>query len=85
ALGPRYLIRPILLLGGMAIGHALGLVADAVTAMACAVIATWATAIVQFWLIQRRLAGRIPAGPKRVEAGFWLKTSAAIFLVEAFY
>ncbi|WP_204323927.1 hypothetical protein, partial [Stenotrophomonas maltophilia] len=29
ALGPPYLIRPILLLGGMAIGHALGLVADA--------------------------------------------------------
>lgn len=85
ALGPPYLIRPVLLLGGMAIGHALGLVADAVTAMACAVIATWTTAIVQFWLMQRRLAGRIPAGPRRVEAGFWLKTSAAIFLVEAFY
>lgn len=85
ALGPPYLIRPVLLLGGMAIGHALGLVADAVTAMACAVIATWTTAIIQFWLIQRRLSGRIAAGAKRIEAGFWLKTSAAIFLVEAFY
>lgn len=85
ALGPPYLIRPVLLLGGMAIGHALGLVADAVTAMACAVIATWTTAIIQFWLMQRRLSGRIPAGARRIEAGFWLKTSAAIFLVEAFY
>ncbi|QCI64372.1 lipopolysaccharide biosynthesis protein [Phreatobacter stygius] len=85
ALGPPYLIRPVLLLAGMVVGYGLGLVADAVTAMACAVIATWTTAIIQFWLIQRRLAGQVPAGPKRVEAGFWLRTSAAIFLVEAFY
>jgi O-antigen/teichoic acid export membrane protein len=85
ALGPPYLIRPILLLAGMAISHALGFATNAVTGMACAVIATWATALVQFVFIERRLAERIPTGPRRVETGIWLRTSAAIFLVEAFY
>lgn len=85
ALGPPYLIRPLLLLGGLLAGRAFGFVADAVTAMACAVIATWATALIQFVLMRRRLAPRVPAGPRRYEPGLWLKTSAAMFLVEAFY
>ena len=85
ALGPPYLIRPLLLLGGLLAGRLFGFVADAVTAMACAVIATWATGLIQFVLIQRRLGPRVPAGPRRYEAGLWLRTSAAMFLVEAFY
>lgn len=85
ALGPPYLIRPLLLLGGLLAGRAFGFAADAVTAMACAVIATWAAGLVQFVLIRRRLAPRVPAGLRRYEPGLWLRTSAAMFLVEAFY
>jgi O-antigen/teichoic acid export membrane protein len=85
ALGPPYLIRPIILLGGMAAGHFLGLAANATTAMASAVIATWAAAMIQFWLLGRRLKVRVASGPRRYEGRFWLATSMPIFLVEAFY
>lgn len=85
ALGPPYLIRPLVLLAGMGAGHALGFAASAVTAMACAVVATWVAAVIQLWLMNRRLGARVEAGPRRIEAGFWLKTSLPIFVVETFY
>lgn len=85
ALGPPYLIRPLVLLGGMAIGHVLGMAATATTAMASAVIATWAAAMIQFLLLGRRLQGRVTPGARRFEGRFWLATSVPIFLVEAFY
>jgi O-antigen/teichoic acid export membrane protein len=85
ALGPPYLIRPLILLAGMAAGHVLGFTASAVTAMACAVVATWSAAVIQAWLMGRRLSTRVAPGPRRIEAGLWLKTSMPIFVVETFY
>lgn len=85
ALGPPYLIRPVLLLAGMAAGHALGFAATAVTAMACAVVATWVTAVVQLVLIDRRLADKLASGVRRIEPAVWLKASLPIFVVETFY
>ncbi len=85
ALGPPYLIRPVVLLAGMAAGHALGFAATAVTAMACAVVATWIAAVVQLVLIDRRLAEKVTAGLRRIEPQVWLKASLPIFVVETFY
>lgn len=85
ALGPPYLLRPLVLLAGMAIGHAAGFASNAVTAMACAVVATWVAAVVQTLLLNRRLARLVPAGPGRRETGRWLATSLPIFVVETFY
>lgn len=85
ALGPPYLVRPLVLLAGMALGHVLGFAADAVTAMACALVATWVAALVQWWLLGRRLAGRLQHGPQRTETGVWLRVSLPIFVVETFY
>lgn len=85
ALGPPYLVRPLVLLVGMALGHVLGFAADAVTAMACALVATWVAALLQWWMLGRRLAGRLQPGPQRTETGVWLKVSLPIFVVETFY
>lgn len=85
ALGPPYLIRPALLLGGMAAAYWAGFGASAVTAMACAVMATWIAAFIQLFLLNRRLAEKVAAGARRIELGFWLRTSLPIFAVETFY
>ncbi|MGQ3353002.1 MAG: lipopolysaccharide biosynthesis protein [Phreatobacter sp.] len=85
ALGPPYLIRPFILLGCMAGGYVAGFPSTAVTAMACAVIATWTAAMIQFVLLNRRIATKVAAGPRRTEPLFWLKTSLPIFVVETFY
>ncbi len=85
ALGPPYLIRPFILLGCMAGGYVAGFPSTAVTAMTCAVVATWTAAMIQFVLLNRRIATKVAAGPRRTEPLFWLKTSLPIFVVETFY
>jgi O-antigen/teichoic acid export membrane protein len=85
ALGPPYLLRPVLLLAGMAGGHVLGFAATATAAMACAVVATWIAAVVQMMLMDRRLAAKVEAGVRRIEPGYWMKASLPIFVVETFY
>jgi O-antigen/teichoic acid export membrane protein len=85
ALGPPYLLRPVLLLAGMAGGHLLGFAATATAAMACAVVATWIAAVVQMMLMDRRLADKVETGPRRIEPGYWMKASLPIFVVETFY
>jgi len=85
ALGPPYLLRPILILATMAAGHVMGLPANAVVAMSCAVIATWATGLIQLFILHRRLARMVEPGPKRHTPSLWLKTSLPIFMVEGFY
>ena len=85
ALLPPYIVRSLLLIVVMAAGHAIGFAADAVTAMTAAVIATWATAVVQMLMLERRLGRAVVSGPKTYEAGAWLLTSIPIFMVEGFY
>jgi O-antigen/teichoic acid export membrane protein len=62
-----------------------GLPTDATTAMLAAVGSTWATALLQLALLDRRLARTVEAGPKRHAPKVWLATSIPIFLVESFY
>jgi O-antigen/teichoic acid export membrane protein len=84
-LTPPYIVRPILLLGFMALAYVAGLPVGAVTAMLAAVAATWLTCLIQMGLINRRLATTVAPGPKTYEVRTWLATSLPIFLVESFY
>jgi O-antigen/teichoic acid export membrane protein len=85
ALAPPYILRPLLLLAAMAAAFGLGLPVDAETAMLAAVAATWASTIVQLLMLDRRLAGSVEPGPRRLDVKGWLSVSIPIFLVESFY
>jgi O-antigen/teichoic acid export membrane protein len=69
----------------MAIATWVGIKPDAPTAIAAAVIATWATAIVQMLALKRRIAQKIDSGPQRYAMRTWLSTSMPILVVEGFY
>jgi O-antigen/teichoic acid export membrane protein len=85
ALQPPYIVRPLFLIAVMAGAHALGFASDATTAILSAVIATWATAIVQLCALNRRLARKVEPGPQAYEVRTWFATSIPIFMVEGFY
>ncbi|NJO32803.1 MAG: oligosaccharide flippase family protein [Rhodospirillales bacterium] len=64
ALLPPYVMRPLIVLAAMIIAHEAGLEMSAATAVAAAIVATAATAILQTWLLGRRLRSTIPVGPR---------------------
>jgi O-antigen/teichoic acid export membrane protein len=84
-LTPLFILRPLLLLVFMSLAYAAGFPLDAVSAMLAAVGATWLTAILQLFVLDRRLRDRVEPGPKVYEPKMWLATSLPIFLVESFY
>jgi O-antigen/teichoic acid export membrane protein len=85
AIAPAYLLRPALLIGGMAAVYFAGLSPSAVVAMIIAVTVYWMTTVGQSFALDRKLRNEIPAGPRRYEFGLWLRTALPIFLVEGFY
>jgi O-antigen/teichoic acid export membrane protein len=85
ALVPPYILRSLALVGVMAIAHEAGFAADAATAMTAAVIATWATALLQLVPLGRRLDRTAAPAPKAYEPATWFMTSIPIFMVEGFY
>jgi len=85
AIVPAYLLRPLLILLVMAAVHFSGLRMTATIAMIIAVGAYWLTTVGQFFAINSRLKKEVPAGPRKYELGFWLKTALPIFMVESFY
>jgi O-antigen/teichoic acid export membrane protein len=84
ALSPTYIVRPVLILVMMVIALMAGFPADAKTAIIAAVIATYATTIVQLLAITASVEKLIPNGPKQVNFGEWMGVSFPIFLVEGF-
>lgn len=82
---PPYIVRPALLIVFMAAAHAAGLAADATTAMLAAVAATWATAILQLLIVNRRLDRAVEGGPRSYPVRTWLSVSLPILMVESFY
>jgi O-antigen/teichoic acid export membrane protein len=62
-----------------------GFAPSAPIAIAAAVLATWATALVQLLLMRRRLARMVEPGPQRYETRSWLAVSLPILMVESFY
>ncbi len=85
AIVPAYLLRPALLLVGMAAVYFAGVSPSAVVAMTLAAAVYWMTTAGQSFAIDRKLRNKIPAGPRRYEFALWLGTALPIFLVEGFY
>jgi O-antigen/teichoic acid export membrane protein len=85
AVVPAYLLRPALLLGGMAAVYFAGVSPSAVVAMMLAAAVYWTTTAGQSFVLDRKLRNKIAAGPRRYDFTLWLGTALPIFLVESFY
>jgi len=85
ALGPHTLLRPVVLFALMALAYGLGFPIDATTTMIALTIAIWSTSLLQLWLVDRRLKGVVPPGPRQYEVKRWFATSLPIIVVWAFY
>lgn len=82
---PPFIIRPVLIIVVMIAAHLADFNSDASTAMTAAIVATWATAIIQLIVLNRRLARDVGAGPKSYDAAAWMRTSAPMLTVACFY
>lgn len=85
ALMPFYIWRQLIITVLMGAAWFFGAPTDAVTAMAIAVVTTWAVTIGQLVLLNRRLQDKVPAGRNVYEPKIWFATSLPIFVVEGFY
>jgi O-antigen/teichoic acid export membrane protein len=85
ALASAYLVRPILILACMGGALFMGYAPDAVTAVWCALAATYLTTIWQLVSVTHRIDARIPDGPRLYEPRLWAVVSMPIFLVEGFF
>jgi O-antigen/teichoic acid export membrane protein len=82
---PQFIVRQGLITGLTAGALVLGLNLGATTAMLASSAAVWLAMIGQMIVLNRRLAGHLPPGPKAYDVGGWLKISLPILLVESFY
>jgi len=85
ALGPTYIVRPLLILGFVAGAIWFGRMADANTAIVAALAAAYVTTVVQFAVVTTRLRNRFPARRAQVHFRTWLMVAFPIFLIEGFY
>ncbi|EJC81478.1 membrane protein involved in the export of O-antigen and teichoic acid [Rhizobium leguminosarum bv. trifolii WSM2297] len=82
ALGPVYIVRPILIILFMLIAIAIGAEHTAVTAMQAALAATFVTALGQYAATLYRLRRHYDAGPRKVDFLAWFSVAFPIFLIE---
>lgn len=85
ALGPTYLIRPLLLLGMMWGAVQLGYPATAKTAMIVAILSTYITSIAQLMVMSVQIDRIVPRGGTMFHMRTWIMVSLPIFLVEGFF
>ena len=83
ALVPPYILRPLLVLGGMAAAHVAGLPMDAVTAAVAAIAGCWITALVQGVSVQRRVDRHVPRGPRQTAYTTWIAGSSPLLVLYA--
>ncbi len=83
ALVPPYILRPLLLLAGMAMAHVIGLPTTAATAAAAAVGATWTTAVVQALVIHWQMPKELKSGERHYAYKPWLMTSLPLSVMIA--
>lgn len=85
ALAIPYLARPLSIL--LIVGGAILVTgsASAVTASYALIGATWATGVIQFLALEKRLRQKVPAGKRAYSWRLWTVTALPIFLVESFY
>ncbi|MBB2749888.1 UNVERIFIED_ORG: O-antigen/teichoic acid export membrane protein [Rhizobium aethiopicum] len=82
ALGPVYIVRPILIILFMLIAIAIGAEHTAVTAMQAALVATFVTALGQYAATLYRLRRHYDKGPHKVDFLAWFSVAFPIFLIE---
>ncbi len=80
---PPYVLRPVVLLVTMSIAHALGIPMDAATAVLAAIVACWASAMVQTLMVQQRIDAEVPKGPRAYHFGSWIRSSSPLLVVYA--
>jgi O-antigen/teichoic acid export membrane protein len=85
ALIPGFVAHPLIILFAVGVFWLAGSTVTAVTALATACAAFWAVVLIQFFLLERRLAVAVPAGPRRYELMHWLKTAVPLFIVDGFF
>lgn len=83
AIGPPYILRPLLLLAAMFAAKASGFDMHAPTAAGAAIVATWLTGLIQLALINRKVDATVPAGPRRYDFTAWMKVSLPLVLITA--
>jgi O-antigen/teichoic acid export membrane protein len=69
----------------MAAAVFLGASANAITAMAAVIAATYATSIGQLVSLQRRIRTAVPDGPKSFQPKLWASIALPIFILEGFF
>ena len=85
ALGPTFLLRPVLILVFMVVALALDYRACAQTALGASIFATWTAAGVQMLFLNRAVGREIERGPRAVRVKTWMAVALPIFLVEGFF
>ncbi|MCP1199953.1 lipopolysaccharide biosynthesis protein [Notoacmeibacter sp. MSK16QG-6] len=86
AMGPIYLLRPFLIIVGMALALLFGMSASALTAVGAAVAATALTTAFQHLLLPGRVRKSLPQERTiRYEPKLWFGVALPIFLVEGFF
>ena len=84
ALGPTYIVRPLLILLFMELASMAGYPPTAQTAMTSALAAVYVTSFSQFLLMVTRLKKTYPANTRHIEFRTWLKIAFPVFLIEGF-
>ncbi len=82
---PTFIVRPLSILALLGFAILIGYEATAITAMWCALIATYSTTIFQTLLLFRKLEINVKPAPAEYRLGYWLMVALPIFLVESFY
>ncbi len=85
ALIPTFIVRPILIMIVMILAIRSGFEANAQTAMASAIFATYIASVGQAIWVLSKLKKVVPSGPKKYSPVQWLAITAPIFLIEGFY
>jgi O-antigen/teichoic acid export membrane protein len=82
---PQFIVRQGLIIGITAGAFVLGFHLGAIAAMAASAGAVWIAMIGQMLVLNHRLAGHVPPGPRAYDFRGWLAISLPILLVESFY
>jgi O-antigen/teichoic acid export membrane protein len=85
ALMPAYIVRPVLLVAGVAALHVAGVKLSATTVLGALAAAAWLSMLLQMFQLDRGLRKVVPRGPKRYEVKRWLITALPMTLVWALY
>jgi O-antigen/teichoic acid export membrane protein len=82
-LAPPYILRPLVLLLGMIILHALEWPMTAATAAGAAIAATWLACLLQTLLMRQRLSVEHAIGARTYDFKAWLRISAPLLIIYA--